>query len=153
MEWVLVLHLNSDPLTRHMGIFFQFMLTVLCIIMLLTLESIQGVLFCEINTYLFIIGTWRSVRAAFQPYCKRRFVLCCGFYSFPAKAIGCLLNLCLPPKLTPGSFSFVISSDGVRLLFWGSEDTLLLLPCLETAGSHYFTSFLSVCSPLKPRKI
>lgn len=41
------------------------------------------------NEYIFIYH-WNmkittSVCAAFQPYCKRRFVLCCGFYSFPAK--------------------------------------------------------------------
>lgn len=58
MEFLLVLHPSSDPLIRHTGeFFFQFILTIMCIIMLLTLESIQGVLFCEMKTYLFIIET------------------------------------------------------------------------------------------------
>lgn len=48
---------------------------------------------------------------------------------------------------------FVISNDSAGLLFWGSENTLLLLlPCLEAEGSHCFTGFLSSVQPIESQE-
>lgn len=66
--------------------------------------------------YHWNMRTATSVRAAFQRYCKSRFQGCAlfGFLQVFFQTVGWSLNLCLPPRLTPGYFVFLSAVEVVQ---------------------------------------